>query len=103
LVRYAAEPSNEDSVKTVRCPKGRWTRILFSFGVALDKDWKVTFSSDNGAVTGDVTVFRTVWIIPRPAQALPLQPTMVFQRDLVNGVFSVKVNPEADVTANISG
>jgi len=74
---------------------------LFSFGVALDKDWKVSFASDNGVLSGEVTIFRTVWVFPRPQESLRLQPTMLFQRNMINGIFSVKVKPDIDVIANI--
>ena len=88
--------------RSVRCEPGVWTRILFSFGVGLEKDWKVTFTAE-GEISGEAQVFKALWVFPRPPQSMPIRPNMVFQRDWVNGIFWVKIKPSALVHATIEG
>jgi hypothetical protein len=90
------------SIKSIACPAGAWTRILFSIGAGSAKDWKVSFNSANGPVAGEVLEMKAAWIFPRKPKASPLQPAMTFQRDWINGLYWVKVKPTADLSAAIS-
>jgi len=89
-------------VKTIVCPRDQWTKIIGSWCVALDKDWNVSFASDDGPVAGEVVEVKYVWIVPRDAVVHSLKPRMSFHRNMINGLYSVSVKPAVDVTATIS-
>jgi hypothetical protein len=86
--------------KKVSCPGGRWTTLISNFGTGMPKTFTVSFTSESDSyIGGEFVEKKYFWIFPKTPVKGQLVPLMEFHRDWINGIYSVKVKPENDVTA----
>jgi hypothetical protein len=86
--------------KLITCPAGQWTAIFDHAFVQMPNAWTVYFSGGE-PLEGEVAVKKSSWIFRKPAQVVPLQAVMHFERGWFNTFFSVRVRPVREVRAEI--
>lgn len=88
--------------RKVRCPAGQWTAIISNFGTGMAKTFNVRFIQETGGtVSGEYMEKQYLWIFPKPPLYGQLAQQMQFQRDWINGIYSVHIKPDSNIIAEI--
>lgn len=88
--------------RKIRCPAGKWTKIISNFGSGYPRDFHVTFTTDDGGpVAGRFIEKRCFWIFPQSPAEGPLTSPAVFHRNWINAIYSVSVRPRTDCWASV--
>ncbi len=86
--------------REVACPAGKWTTMISNFGTGMPKTFTIAFHTEsNGEISGEFLEKKYTWIFPRRPARGALVPLMEFHREWINGIYSVKVKPDMDLTA----
>lgn len=84
------------------CKAGQWTKIISNFGTGYPKNFSVHIVTVDGSrVAGEYCERRYLWIAPQKPVTGALQLEMHFRRHWINGIYSVAIKPETDVTVNV--
>ncbi|MBI4852684.1 MAG: hypothetical protein HY819_12890 [Acidobacteria bacterium] len=88
--------------KKIFCPKNTWTTLISNFAAGMPASWTITFKTENNEeLCGEFEEKRYVLVFPQTSVRGQLQARMVFERYWINAIYSVKVYPKVDVTAEI--
>ena len=86
--------------KRVPCPAGRWTTLISNFGSGMPKTFTIAFHTESsGEVSGEFREKKYTWIFPKKPVRGHLVPLMKFNREWINGIYSVQVKPDVDMIA----
>lgn len=85
-------------MKTIKCPAGKFTKIISNFGRGYPQDFEITITSEKGeTISGVYFENRYFWIFPQTPIEGKLEPKMLFHRQWINGIYSVEIKPDIDV------
>ena len=88
--------------KTIPCPAGEWTQVLFHFGRGYRQEIDLCIEADEGAeVAGEYREIRQFWIFPEGPRTGPLEPEMAFTRQWINSIYRLSFQPETDCVVTI--
>jgi hypothetical protein len=86
--------------RKVSCPACKWTTLISNFGTGMPKTFTIAFHSESGAdISGEFLEKKYTWIFPNTPVRGSLVPLMEFNREWINGIYTVKVKPDIDLTA----
>ena len=89
-------------VRTIHCKAGKSTKIISNFGSGYAKTFQVIITSDtNEPVSGTFEEKKYTWIFPKAPIEGKLEPSMLFHRDWINGIYKVFITPDVEVTVTI--
>ena len=90
------------AIKRIECPKNQWTTLISNFATGMPASWKIRFTARNGGkVEGSYIEKRWLWIFPQKPVTGELTEQMQFQRYWINAIYSLKICPKIDVSAEI--
>ncbi len=86
--------------RKVSCPASRWTTLISNFGTGMPKTFTVAFHTESSRdISGEFLEKKYTWIFPQKPVRGTLVPLMEFNREWINGIYSVKVRPDIDLIA----
>lgn len=88
--------------KVIKCPSGKWTRLVDNLASGMPATWTIDFSAPSGEVSGKARQFRSflpLGIGLSLAGEDSLRPRMEFQRYWSNASYRLEVCPDQDVVA----
>jgi len=89
--------------KSVRCASGEWTRIIYDFGKGLPEDMQVTVESSSGEVVeGEYKETHYNWIFPKKPVLGRIEPSMLFHRRWIDGIYTVYFKPNKECVVHFS-
>lgn len=83
--------------KEVRCTANEWTTVINNYATGVPATWTLRFEGADGEpISGTYKEQRAFWIFPMKAKTGVLEPEMVFSRDWINALYSLKVRTGTD-------
>ncbi len=90
-------------MKTIHCKKNKSTKIISNIGRGYPQDFHVSITSASGEkISGTYCEKRYFWIFPKTPITGKLNDKMQFHRQWINGIYSVSIIPDSDVTVQIN-
>jgi len=90
-------------MKIIFCPKGQLTKIISNFGRGYPQTFNIKIKSEkDGKISGKYIEKRYFWIVPEAPIEGDLKQNMQFKRYWINGIYSVAIKPDNDVTVEVA-
>ena len=87
----------------IHCPAKTWTTVVSNFGTGTPREIKLTFkSNDHSPVQGRYLEQKYLWVFPQDPSEGALKAEMTFHREWINGIYKLKIYPEADIEVTIT-